>query len=311
MMSLKECGIMLEPQLGLSAAQVVDTARLAEEFGFGYLFRSDHLLPTDNRRGIDSPECWTTLGAVAAVTKDLKFGPMVSPIGFRNPALLARMACTLHSFSSGRLQLALGAGWYEAEYRAHGYPFPGFGDRLGQFREALDIVTMLVRDGRADFDGKYFSAHTDCLPRPAGEVHLIVGAKSPSLARIAARRADEWNVFVAPEDRYRELKQAFDGALDGRKVQVSETGPFVIGRNQAELEASAKLQAQKFGSDLSPQEVLKRVKGRNAPCGIVEEFVEKLRAKMDGGVQKFYFQTLVPENRVMIELLADTLRAGV
>jgi len=301
---------MLEPQLGMSPAQLVETARLAEELGFGYLFRSDHLLPTDGRRGIDSPECWTSLGAIAASTKSLKFGPMVTPIGFRNPALLARMACTVHSLSGGRLQLSMGAGWYEAEYVANGFRFPQFTERLGQFREALTIVTSLVREGRADFDGKYFSAHTDCLPRPSGNLHLIIGAKSKSMVRLAAKVADEWNVLVSPSEVFKELKEVFDAAVGSRKVVVSEMGPFMIGRNEEELEASAGLQASKLGQAVSPQELLKRIRGRNAPCGTAEDFLEQVRAKVDAGMGRIYFQTLVPENTGMIELLADTLRRG-
>lgn len=310
MPSIKDFGLMLEPQLGMSAAQLIETARLAEELGFGYLFRSDHLLPTDGRRGIDSPECWTSLGAMAASTKSIKFGPMVTPIGFRNPALLARMACTVHSLSGGRLQLAMGAGWYEAEYIANGYTFPQFSERLGQFREALAIVSSLVKEGRADFDGRYFSAHTDCLPRPSSNVHIIVGAKSKPMVRLAARVADEWDVLVTPPDEFRELKKVFDAAVGPRKVLVSEMGPFMIGGNESELVSSARLQASKLGQEVSPRELLKRIRSRNAPCGTPEDFLEQVRAKMDAGIGKFYFQTLVPENTAMIKLLADTLRDG-
>jgi alkanesulfonate monooxygenase SsuD/methylene tetrahydromethanopterin reductase-like flavin-dependent oxidoreductase (luciferase family) len=301
---------MLEPQLGTSAAQLIETARLTEQLGFGYLFRSDHLLPTDGRRGIDSPECWTSLGAIAASTRSLKFGPMVTPMGFRNPALMARMACTVHSLSEGRLQLGMGAGWYEAEYTANGYAFPRFPERLGQFREALAIVSSLEREGRADFDGKYFSAHTDCLPRPSGNLHIIIGAKSRPMVRLAARNADEWDVLVTPLNEFQELKKVFDAAVGPRNVLVSEMGPFMIGRNEGKLEASARLQASKLNQEISPQELLKRIRSRNAPCGTPEDFLEQVRAKMDAGIGRLYFQTLVPENTAMMELLADTLRGG-
>ena len=308
---LKDCGIMLEPQLGMGMKELVDAARLADRLGFGYLFRSDHLLPTDGRRGIASPECWTSLGVVAASTETVKFGPMVSPIGFRNPALLSKMACTLHSFSGGRLQLAVGAGWYDPEYKALGYPFPGFSERVAQFREALDIVLKLVKEGRADYDGKYLSAHTDCLPRPSGDMNVIVGAKAPALVRVAARQADEWNVFVSPKEDFDKMMRAFRGALDGRRVAVSETGPFLLGKGLADLEANARLQARKFGSDAPPSEVISRLKKRGAACGDVDEFVEAVRAKLDLGVSRLYFQTLVPENTAMTELLADTLKQRV
>lgn len=298
---------MLEPQLGMSMRELVDTAKFVEEAGFEFLFRSDHLLPTDGRRGIGSPECWTSLGAISSSTQELKFGPMVSPVGFRNPALLSKMACTLHSFSKGRLQLAVGAGWYEAEYKAHGYPFPPFAERLGQFREALNIILKLTKEGRADYEGRYFSAHTDCFPRPTGELNVIVGAKAPSLVRLAARLADEWNVFVSPKQDLDTMMKVFRGALKGRKVVVSETGPFLIGKNYADLESNARLQSRKLGSDAPPSEVVARLRKRNALCGTVDEFVEAVRAKKDAGVQRLYFQALAPDNRPMMELLADTL----
>ncbi len=308
---LDECGIMLEPQLGMEMSDLVASASLAEQLGFGFLFRSDHLLPTDDRRGIASPECWTSLGAIAASTSRLKFGPMVSPVGFRNPALLAKMACTLHSFSSGRLQLAVGAGWYEAEYKAFGYPFPKFSQRLGEFTEALDIVTSLVREGRADYDGKFFSAHADCLPRPHGKMNVIVGAKAPSLVRLAGRLADEWNVFVSPKEDMERMMKGFRSSSKGRAVKVSETGPYLIGRNASELDANAALQARKLGSSSSPGETVARLKKRNAPCGTVDDFVAQVRSRRDLGITGLYFQTLVPENTDMTVLLRDTLREKV
>ena len=307
MLAIGDCGIMLEPQLGMSMDQLVGLSEKAEELGFGYIFRSDHILPTSDVRGIDSPECWTSLGAVAASTSRIRLGPLVSPIGFRNPALLAKMACTLHSYSRGRLQLAVGAGWYEAEYRAHGYPFPDFRGRVAQFREALEIIKAMVRDGRVNFDGSFFSAHTDCYPRPHGELHLIIGARTKSLVALAGKEADEWNYFRLPDDRLRVLRDALDEASNGREVEISEMTPYLIARTRSELEASARLQASKFG-DESPQDVLLRLKERSAPCGLPDEFVERLRAIHDSGAKKVYFQTLVPENTAMIDLLADTLK---
>jgi len=306
--TISDCGIMLEPQLGMTMEQLVGTAKLAEKLGFGYLFRSDHVLPTNDRRGMDSPECWTSLGVIAASTSRIKFGPLVSPVGFRNPALLAKMACTLHSFSKGRLQLSIGAGWYEAEYRAHGFPFPDFKGRLAQFREALDIITAMVREGKVDYDGKFFSAHTDCYPRPDGRLHLVVGARTKSLVRLAGMKADEWNFFNLPAEVYQELWGVLKAAAEGREVGVSLMAPYIVGKRESDLEASAKLQASKLGQSLSPKEVLERLRGRNAPCGTVDDFVDQIRGILDSGVQRIYFQTLVPENTDMIELLADILK---
>jgi alkanesulfonate monooxygenase SsuD/methylene tetrahydromethanopterin reductase-like flavin-dependent oxidoreductase (luciferase family) len=302
--------MMLEPQLGMSMDQLVGSARQAEELGFGYFFRSDHLLPTNDRRGIASPECWTSLGAVAASTSRIKFGPMVTPIGFRNPALLAKMACTLHSFSHGRLQLAVGAGWYEAEYRAHGYPFPDFKTRIAQFREALEIVTALINTGRADYDGKYFSAHTDCLPTPDGHVHLIIGGRTKRVVRLAGRLADEWNFVRMSGGDLDDLGLVLQEAAAGRKVEVTEMSPYMIARTQEKLEDYAKLQATKLGMSTAPKEILARLRARGAPCGTVDEVSDQLMARRESGVGGMYFQTLVPENTAMTELLVDTLKAG-
>jgi alkanesulfonate monooxygenase SsuD/methylene tetrahydromethanopterin reductase-like flavin-dependent oxidoreductase (luciferase family) len=299
---------MLEPQLGMSMEQLVNTARQAEELGFGYFFRSDHILPTNDRRGVDSPECWTSLGAVAAATSRVKFGPMVTPIGFRNPALLAKMACTLHSFSQGRLQLAVGAGWYEAEYRACGYPFPDFRTRVAQLKEALEVIAALVNEGRADFDGIYFSVHTDCLPRPKGHMHLIIGGRTKPVVRLAGKFADEWNFFHMSNDDMTGLRTVLEAAAGPRRVEITEMGPYMLARNQEGLERYAKFQAAKLGQDLAPRELLARLRLRDAPCGTVEEFVDQLAAKSEAGVSRVYFQTLVPENAEMTELLADTLK---
>jgi alkanesulfonate monooxygenase SsuD/methylene tetrahydromethanopterin reductase-like flavin-dependent oxidoreductase (luciferase family) len=307
-LSIKESGIMVEPQLGMSMDGLVGIAEKAEELGFGYFFRSDHILPTDERRGIDSPECWTSLGVLAASTSRIKFGPLVSPIGFRNPALLAKMACTVHAASHGRLQLGVGAGWYEDEYRAHGYEFPGFRTRVAQFAEALEIVSTMVNRGRVDFDGTYFSAHTDCMPRPKGHMHMIIGGRTKPVVRLAAKYADEWNTFRSSSSDLTVLKTLIVEDSGGRTLDVTEMSPYFIAESESKLEEYAALQASFLGQKISPREVIARMRGRGAPCGTVQEVVDQLRSKADAGFKRVYFQTLVPQNTVMIELLADTLK---
>jgi len=301
---------MVEPQLGMSMEGLVGIARKVEELGFGYFFRSDHILPTDERRGIDSPECWTSLGVIAASTSRIKIGPLVSPIGFRNPALLARMACTIHSTSRGRLQLGVGAGWYEAEYRAHGLSFPDFRTRVAQFTEALEIISAMINDGRVDFEGTYFSAHTDCAPRPHGHMHTIIGGRTKLVVRLAAKFADEWNTFRSSSSDLAGLRTLLSEGSAGRTVDVTEMGPYLIAESQSKLEEYAALQASVLGQRISSKEVIARLQARGAPCGTVQSFVDQLRAMTDSGFKRLYFQTLVPQNTSMIELLADTLKRG-
>lgn len=305
---ISKCGLMVEPQFGMSVQQLVETATEAESLGFGYFFRSDHLLPTDDSRGKDSPECWTSLGAVAAKTHSVRFGPMVTPLGFRNPALLAKMACTLHSFSGGRLQLAVGAGWYEPEYKAHGYAFPSFEVRKKQFEEGLSVILSMVRDGRVDFDGEYFSVHTDCLPRPAGRMHVIIGSKAKSLVRLAAKHADEWNFFACPIEVYRERRKLLGEVAGERKVEISRMGPFLIGESRSQLLENAKRQLRKFGREERPEAFIDRASKAGTTCGTPDEVAQQVGSLIDEGVEKFYFQTLVPENTTMTETLARVLK---
>ena len=308
--SINESGIMVEPQLGMSMEGLIEIARKAEELGFGYFFRSDHILPTDERRGIDSPECWTSLGVLTASTSKIKFGPLVSPIGFRNPALLAKMACTIHSASHGRLQLGVGAGWYEVEYRAHGFPFPDFHTRVAQFAEALEIISAMVNEGKVDYEGTYFSAHTDCMPRPTGHMHMIIGGRTKPVVRLAARFADEWNTFRSSSGDLAGLKALLAERSGGRTIEVTEMSPYLIARSQSKLEEYAALQASTLGQRISSKDVIARMKARGAPCGTAQEFVDQLRSMSDSGFKRIYFQTLVPQNTSMTELLADTLRGS-
>jgi alkanesulfonate monooxygenase SsuD/methylene tetrahydromethanopterin reductase-like flavin-dependent oxidoreductase (luciferase family) len=307
MASLKDFGIMLEPQLGVSMNTLVEASGNAERLGFGYLFRSDHLLPTDDRRGIDSPECWTSLGAIAGATREIKFGPMVSPIGFHNPAMLGKMALTVHSYSNGRLLMGIGTGWYESEYRAHGYEFPPFGVRFQQFSEALKIIHTMMREEKVDFDGDYFRAHTDCFPRPSGKVHLIIGGRSARVIKEAALYADEWNFFTKDRDDLARGRAVLDEARNGRNVEVTETGPYMVGRTESELERNAQRVVAEQGMTISAKEFIDQLRKSGSPCGLVDDFAAQLGKRIDSGLGRFYFQFLTPGDKPLMELLADAL----
>ena len=283
---------------------------IRRESGFGYILRSDYLMPTGVLREEDrpSPECWVTLGAVAASTRRVAFGPLVTPVGFRNPALLARMACTLHSFSDGRLLLGFGAGWFRDEYLANGYEFPPFRDRFEQLLEALKILRPLTEGRRVDFQGKYFAAHTECLPRPKGKVHLIIGGRTTKVVEAAAQMADEWNIFGPTLDLYRRLRRVFDSNSAGREVQVSQMGTFLIGENTRELKENASRHAKLFGIAGGADAAFELFRGRGAFIGTVAEFVEQVNERLEAGIQKFYFQILNTQNKVMVNLLTRTLR---
>ena len=179
-----------------------EMALVVEDVGFDVLFVPDHLLfrqsPADNTMLVEMPagqtrgvwEAWTLLAAMAEATERIELGPFVACNSFRSPALLAKMAITLDEVSDGRLILGVGAGWHEPEYHAFGFPFDY---KVGRFEEALQILVPLLREGKVDFSGKYYSVR-DCEisprgPRPAGPP-ILIGAQRPRMMRLAATYAD-------------------------------------------------------------------------------------------------------------------------
>jgi len=173
-------------------------AQQAEQVGFDSLWTIDHWTveyPDTPDQGVW--ECWSLLAALAATTEHIQLGPLVTPTSFRNPALLAKMADTVDEISGGRLTLGLGAGWLEAEYRAMSLPFD---HRISRFEEAIQIIHGLLRDGRVDFEGRYYSAR-DCELRPRGPrpqgPPILIGSSGERMLRSVARYADAWNAFFA------------------------------------------------------------------------------------------------------------------
>jgi alkanesulfonate monooxygenase SsuD/methylene tetrahydromethanopterin reductase-like flavin-dependent oxidoreductase (luciferase family) len=309
---IKNCGLMIEPQQGMSLGDVLSWAKYAEGSGYGYIFRSDHLLPIGRRRkGISSPECWVSLGAIAATTKRIKFGPMVSPIGFRNPAILGRMACTLHAFSKGRLQLGVGAGWYEEEYKAHGLGFPSFQIRSQELSEALNILTPMVRGKRVDFEGKYFTAHVDCFPKPyRTKVNLIGGGRNRNIVRTLAKHIDEWNIFNSPLSVFSRLKLELGRARGNSDLEFSQMGSFIIAENERELAITKKSYMRGMGLSGDPDTSNWRIASKGILCGTPEEIVSQLNDRRKAGITRFYFQLLYNKNKETVALLTSTLREG-
>jgi probable F420-dependent oxidoreductase len=169
--------------------------RLAEEVGFDSIWVTDHFLQRGDQGERGPWECWSLVSALAAVTERVEVGTLVLGAGFRNPAMLAKMADTVEEISGGRLILGLGAGWNQAEYRAFGYPFD---HRVDRFEEAITIITGLLREGHIDFEGTYYQAR-DCVLRPRGPrpqgPPILVGTTSPRMLGLTARYADHWNVW--------------------------------------------------------------------------------------------------------------------
>ncbi len=200
-----EIAIMIEGQNGLTWPRWQAIVRLVEDLGFVGLYRSDHFTnarPPD----MESLELWVSLTWLAANTRRIEFGPLVTPFSFRHPALTARMASAVDDLSGGRLTLGLGGGWQDREHQLFGFDLLDMNERFARFEEGLECVTQLLKsDAPVNFQGRFF--HLDgaqLLPRPQrpGGPHILVGGNGyRRTLPLAARYASEWNAnFVSVED---------------------------------------------------------------------------------------------------------------
>ena len=171
--------------------------RLGEQVGFDSVWVGDHLLYRDEAHGARGPwEAWTTLAGIAASTTRIAIGPLVACTSFHNPAMLAKLAGTVDEISGGRLILGLGAGWNETEYRAFGFPFE---QRVARFAEAFTIIRSLLRDGRVDFEGEFYTAREcELVPRPRpGGPPLMVGSIGERMLALTVPYVDGWNAWFS------------------------------------------------------------------------------------------------------------------
>ena len=215
------------PQLKSAAIQ-------SEELGFDSIWVYDHLLHRfEGHPTVGFHECWTMLTALAAVTNRVEIGTTVLCAGFRNPALLAKMAESLDEVSAGRLILGLGAGWHEPEFDAFGFPFD---HRVSRLEEALQIIKPLLQDREVNFEGRFHSALDTVIsprgPRESG-VPILLAAFAPRMMRLTAQYADMWTTdWLGPISKVQEDIAKLRAACDdvGRDFSTLKiTGGVTIG----------------------------------------------------------------------------------
>ncbi len=279
-------GVFLLP-VGVTFSEVRERAQAMDELGFHSLWLPDHMW----MRGFPDRsylEVWSTLCALAPATKRLRLGTLVLCNSFRNPALVAKMASTLDCVSGGRLELGLGAGWMEEEYRGYGYVFPSARMRIEQLDEGLEVIRRLFTQERADFQGKYYSLEQAVNdPKPVQKPHppiTVGGAGEKLLLRVVATHADRWNcpMNAAPEiERKIEALERHCRRV-GREISqitISEQCLVVLGRDRRDFEAKwadAK-QAWAGFADLN----------NLAVAGTPDRVAETLRGKVAAGVTLF------------------------
>ena len=190
------------PSPANSWSDTLALAKHAEETGWYSIWFADHFMPNAEDTSGPMSECWTTLAALAAAVPRVRIGALVTGNTYRHPAVLAKMAANVDNISGGRCVLGLGAGWQENEHRAYGIDFSTLGGRMNRFEEACQVIKGLFSNEKTDFKGRYYQL-TDAplAPKPvqAPLPLLIGGGGEQRTLRIAAKYADEWNVWGTPE----------------------------------------------------------------------------------------------------------------
>lgn len=303
---------MLEGQEGVNWSRWLATARACEHLGFEALVTSDHYLSVVNVPEPGSNDAWTLLGALAARTEHLRLGTMVSPVTFRLPAVLAKAATTVDRISEGRIDLGMGAGWWQQEHRSHGIPFPPVGQRFDMLEEQLEIVHGLWTETEFSFEGRHYALEA-CrfLPKPLQRPHppIVLGGKGgPRLARLVARWADEFNRVGGTPDQVRASFDRVRDALDrtGRRrqsVTLSLMTWVYVGRTDIEWKARADRARR---TDLTAGSLEDYLHDISADCivGTVDQAIERMNAYAAAGVERFILNHGPFDDRDQIELLA-------
>lgn len=301
--------LMIEGQDGLDWPRWQRILRAAQDLGYDGVWRSDHFTnanPPDKA----SLELWTSLTYAAGHTERIEFGPLVSPVTFRHPSIVARVAAAVDDLSGGRLVLGLGAGWQDREHHNFGISFPPTDVRMEMLREYLEVVTRLLRSEEpVSFDGQYYQLHDAILlprpQRPGGPPILVGGNGRKRTMPLAARYADEWNsLFVSPE-RFTELNRHMDELLQSADRQPeSMVRSLMLGTSFARDadELARKMAGRSWSAEEAPQ--------HGQVAGTPDLWVEQLRAYRDAGVQRVMLQWLDLDDLPGIETVArDVLPA--
>jgi len=244
--------IFTEPQQGADYQTLRDVALATEELGFDAFFRSDHYLKMGGVSGLPGPtDAWTTLAGLAVDTSRIRLGTLMTAATFRLPGPLAITVAQVDQMSGGRVELGLGAAWFDAEHAAYGIPFPPLGERFEMLEEQLAIITGLwgTPDGETfSFDGAHYRvSDSPGLPKPAQRPRppvLLGGAGARRTPRLAARFADEFNVpFHSVADSaagYARVREACEAvSRDPASLTYSVAQTVCCGKDEAEFRRRA------------------------------------------------------------------------
>jgi F420-dependent oxidoreductase-like protein len=298
--------IFTEPQQGATYDDQLAVARHAEQCGYSAFFRSDHYLAMGDVDPLPGPtDAWTTLAGLTRETSTIRLGTLVTSATFRHPGVLAVQVAQVDQMSGGRVELGLGAGWYEAEHRAYGVEFPAVTERFDRLEEQLQIITGMWRTPvgqRFEHHGSWYEVtDSPALPKPVQDrVPVIVGGRgrrrTPALA---ARFATEFNrAFDSPEDVARVNGYVREACAeigrDPSEITWSAALVLCCGRDAAQVGR----RAEAIGRDVAELR-------RSGAAGTPSEVVDTIGRYADVGVQRLYLQVLDLADLDHLELVAE------
>jgi F420-dependent oxidoreductase-like protein len=309
--------LMIEGQENVSWEQWLALALACEEHGFEGLFRSDHYVSFGHPAEWGSLDAWSTLSALAARTERIRLGTLVSPVTFRHPSQLAKSVVTVDHASEGRVELGMGAGWFEGEHLAYGFPFPAASERYEMLAEQVEIVHRLWdRDeSEVTFRGQHYELEgCHSLPEPFQDPHpplILGGGAGPRASRLAARWADEYNMnFVTPEE-CRAGRGRLDMACetigrDPSELRLSLMTNTLVGADDLDLERRAGRLMARRGETGDPAAYVSGL-GPERLVGTTEQVLDRLGQYAEAGVRRVMLQHLLHEDVEAVALIGHDL----
>jgi len=305
--------IFTEPQQGALYKDLLAVAQHAEKLGFDGFFRSDHYVRMgDQASGLPGPsDAWITLAGIARETSTIRLGTLVNSSTFRYPGVLAISIANVDDMSNGRVELGLGAGWYNDEHTSYGIPFPALGERFDRLEEQLAIVTGLWEtpiDETFSFDGEHFQLiNSPALPKPVqSPVPIIIGGGGPKRTpALAARYASEFNLPFSSQEAFVQQCDRVKAACDdiGRDPNslVYSTALIVcVGKTDADI----KRRAAFLGREVDELKL-------NGVCGTPAEAIEKLQSWKAVGAERTYLQVLDLNDFDQLDLIASEVMPAI
>ncbi|GLV55720.1 LLM class F420-dependent oxidoreductase [Dictyobacter sp. S3.2.2.5] len=259
-------------------------AQTADEAGFNSAWLVDHFHTIPQPSQEVTFECWTTTAALARDTRRIRIGQMVSCNGYRNPALLAKMASTVDVLSHGRLNFGIGAGWYEHEYRAYGYDYPDAPERLRYLREAVQVILAMWTQEEAVFEGKYYHVN-GAINQPKGvqkpHIPLLIGGGGEKVTlKLVAQYGDACNVsgdLETLKHKFEVIRQHCEAiGRDYNSIHRTSMSVCIIGETDEEALAKVPpMMKARFGNAIN-----------NTLVGSIDTIRQRLQAYEEAGVQE-------------------------